>query len=88
MTNSSDSIQGEIKVKGQKMVTVTSFSYLGAVVSDDVSKSQILSRTSQATVALTNLNPIWRDNISLESKVKLMRSLVIVIFCISLNHGP
>ena len=35
----------------------------------------------QATVALTELKPIWKDNnIFLESKVKLMRSLVISIF--------
>ena len=58
-----------------------SFKYLGAVVSDDGSKPEILARIAQATAALTKLKPIWRDNnISLESKVKLMRSLVISIF--------
>ena len=35
MTNSANGIQREIKVKGQKLGTVTSFKYLGAVVSDD-----------------------------------------------------
>ena len=35
---------------------------------------------AQATAALTKLKPIWRDNISLGSKVKLMHSLVISIF--------
>ena len=55
--------------------------YHGAVVSDDGSKSEVLSRIAQATAALTKLKPIWRDNnISLGSKVKLMRSLVISIF--------
>ena len=55
--------------------------YLGAVVSDDGSKPEVLSRIAQATAALTKLKPIWRDNnISLGSKVKLMRSLVISIF--------
>ena len=40
-----------------------------------------LSRIAQATATLTKLKPIWRDdNISLGSKVKLMRSLVISIF--------
>ena len=34
---------------------------------------------AQATAALTKLKPIWRDNISLGSKVKLMHSLVISI---------
>ena len=54
--------QREIKVKGQKLGTVTSFKYLGAVVSDDGSKPEVLSRITQATAALTKLKPIWRDN--------------------------
>ena len=48
-----------IKVKGQKLGTVTTFKYLGAVVSDDGSKPDILSRIEQATAALTKLKPIW-----------------------------
>ena len=81
MTNSANGIQREIKVKGQKLGTVTSFKYLGAVVSDDGSKPEILSRIAQATAVLTKLKPIWRDNnISLGSKVKLMLSLVISVF--------
>ena len=43
-----------------------------AVVSDDGSKPEVLSRIEQATAALTKLKPIWRDNnISLGSNVKL-----------------
>ena len=81
MTNSANGIQREIKVKGQKLGTVTSFQYLETVVSDDGSKPEVLSSIAQATAALTKLKPIWRDNnISLGSKVKLMRSLVIFIF--------
>ena len=81
MTNSANGIQREIKVKQQKLGTVTSFKYLGAVVSDDGSKPEVLSRIAQATVARTKLKPIWRDNnISLGSKVKLMCSPVISIF--------
>ena len=84
MTNSANGIQREIKVKGQKLGTVTSFKYLGAVVSDDGSKPEVLSRIAQATAALTKLKPIWRDkNISLGSKVKLMRSLVSSIFLVA-----
>ena len=76
MKNSANGIQREIKVKGQKLGTVTSFKYLGAG-----SKPEVLSRTTQATAALTKLKPIWRENnISLGSKVKLVRSLVIFIF--------
>ena len=81
MTNSANGIQREIKVKGQKLGTIKSFTYLGAVVSDDGSKPEIFSRIAQATAALTKLKPIWRhNNISLGSKVKLMRYLVISIF--------
>ena len=81
MTNSANGIQKEIKVKGQKLGTVTSFKYLGAVVSDDGSKPEVLLRIALATTAFTKLKTIWRDNnISLGSKVKLMRSFVISIF--------
>ena len=55
ITNSANGIQREVKVKGQKLGTVTSFKYLGAVVSDDGSKPEVLSRIAQATAALTKL---------------------------------
>ena len=81
MTNSANGIQRDIKVKGQKLGTVTSFKYLGAVVSDDGSKPENLSKAAQATAALTKLKPIWRDNnVFLGSKVTLMLTLVISIF--------
>ena len=89
MTNSANGIQREIKGKGQKLGTVTCFKYRGAVVSDDGSKPEVLSRIAQATAALTKLMPIWRDNnISLGSKVKRMRSLVTSIFLYACDHGP
>ena len=78
-----------MKVKGQKLGTVTSFKYLGAVVSDDGSKPEVLSRIAQATAALTKLKPIWRDNnISFGSKVKLSAPLSFPYFCMPVNHGP
>ena len=52
MTNSANGIQREregereIKVKGQKLGTVTSFKYLGAVVSDDGSLKDCTSYCS------------------------------------------
>ena len=70
MTNSANGIQRKIKIRGQKLGTVTIFKYLGTVVSDDGSKPEILSRIEQATAALTMLKPISIDNnISLGSKV-------------------
>ena len=82
MTNSANGIQREIKVNGQTLGTVTSFKYLGAVVSDDGSKPpEVLPRIAQATAALTKLKPIWRDsNISLGSKIKRMPSFVNSVF--------
>ena len=65
-------------MKGQKLGTVTSLKCLWAVDSDDDTKPDILSRTEQATAALTKL--LRDNNISLGSKVKLMRSFVIFIF--------
>ena len=62
VTNSANGIQREIKVKEQKLCTVTSFNYIGAVVSAYGSKPEAVSRLAQATAALTNLKPIWRDN--------------------------
>ena len=71
--SSANGIQREVKVKGQKLDTVTSFKYFEAVVSDDGSKPEVLSRIVQATAALTKLKPISRDNnISLGSRVKLI----------------
>ena len=81
MTNNTSSINTEIKVNGQKLETVTSFKYLGSVITDERSKPEILTRIAQATAALTRLKPIWTDkSISLSSKIRLMRSLVTSIF--------
>ena len=60
---------------------VTSFKYLGSVITDEGSKPEILSRIAQTTAALTRLKPIWIDkSISLSSKIRLKRSLVTSIF--------
>ena len=42
MTNNANGVQREITVKGQKFGTVTSFEYLGSVVSDDGSNLEVL----------------------------------------------
>ena len=81
MTNNTSGINTEIKVNGQKLETVTSFKYLGSVITDEGSKPEILSRIAQATAALTRLKPVWIDkSISLGSKIRLNRSLVTPIF--------
>ena len=81
MTNNTSGINTEIKVNGQKLETVTSFKYLGSVITDELSKSEILSRIAQATAALTRLKPLWNDrSIYLSSKTRLMRSCHIHLY--------
>ena len=86
MTNSANGIQRELKLQGQKLGTVTSFKYLEAVVLDDGSKPEVLSKIGQATAALTKLKPIWKDNnISLGS---WCAPLSFPYFCMPVKHGP
>ena len=70
MTDNTSGISTVIKVNGQKLETVTSFKYLGSVITDQDkgSKPEILSRIAQTTAALANLKPVWNDrSISLSS---------------------
>ena len=70
MTNNTSGINTEIKVNGQKLETVTSFKYLGSVITDEGSKPEILSRIAWTTAALTRLKPVWIDkSISFSSKI-------------------
>ena len=74
MTKNTSGINTEIKVNGEKLETVTSFKYLGSVITDEGSKPEILSRIVQTTAVLTRLKPVWNDrSISLSSKIRLMR---------------
>ena len=57
------------------------FKYLGAIISNEGSKPEILSRIAQTIAALSRLMIIWRDkNISLASRVKLMWTLILSTF--------
>ena len=77
MTDNTSGINTEIKVNRQKLETVTSFRYLGSVITDEGSKPEIVSRTAPTTAALTRLKPVWNNrSTSLSSKIRLMRSLV------------
>ena len=61
MTSSTSGIDTELKVSGQKLETVTSFEYLGSVITDEGSKPEILSRIAQTTAALKRLKPVCND---------------------------
>ena len=57
------------------------FKYLGAIISNEGSKPEILSRIAQTTAALSRRKIMWRDkNILLASKVKLMWTLILSTF--------
>ena len=85
MIDNTSGINTEIKINGQKLETLTSFKYLGSVISYNItvegSNTKILSRIAQTTAALTRLKPAWNDrSISLSFKIQLIRSLVTSIF--------
>ena len=81
MTNNPNGFQREIKIKGQRLEDVEISKYLGAIISNERSKPEILFRIAQTTAALSRLKMIWRDkNISLASKVKLMWTLILSTF--------
>ena len=71
----------EIRINGQKLEEVSSFKYLGAIISDEGSKPEILARMAQTTAALSKLKNIWQSKkLSLKSKIRLMRSLTMSVF--------
>ena len=76
MTNNTIGISIDITVDNKKLETASSFNYLGALVSDEGSKPEVLSRIAQTTAAVTKLKVIWNDTkIAISSKIRLMRSL-------------
>ena len=80
MTNNTNGISTDITIDNKKLETVRSFIYLGALVSDEGSKPEVLSRIAQTTAAVTKLKVIWNDkNIAISSKITLMRSLAMSI---------
>ena len=80
MTNNANGISIDIRINGEKLDEVDSFKYLGAVVTDQGSKPEVLFRIAQTTAALARLKTIWSDkHISLSSKIRLMCSRVISV---------
>ena len=89
MTNNPNGFQREIKIKGQRLEALENLKYLGASISNEGSKPKTLSSTAQTTAALSRLKIIWRDkNISLASKVKLMRTLTHPPSFMPVRAGP
>ena len=61
MTNNPNGFQRVIKIKGKRLEEVENFKYLGAIISNEGSKPEILSRIAQTTAALSRLKIVWRD---------------------------
>ena len=63
------------------LATNDTLSCLGAIVSHEGSKSEVLSRIAQTAAAVTKLKVIWNDKIiAISSKIRLMCSLAMSIF--------
>ena len=87
-TNNANGISIDIRINGEKLDEVVSFKYLGAVVTDQGSKPEVLSRIVQTTAALARLKTIWSDKqISVSSKTRQMRSLVISVLWYASKPG-
>ena len=81
MTNNINGMTTALHIAGNTLDEVQSFKYLGAIISEEGSKPEVLARIAQATAALSSLKKIWRDrNIPRRSKIRLLRSLVISVF--------
>ena len=81
MTNNTNGISTDIAIDNKKLEIVRSFKHLGAIVSDDGSKPEVISRIAQTTAGVIKLKVIWNDkNIAISSKIRLMCSLVMSIY--------
>ena len=81
MTNKHGTITTPIKINNTTLEEVDNFKYLGAIISDDGSQPEILSRIAQSNAALSKLKSLWNSKaLSIKTKLKLMRSLVHSIF--------
>ena len=68
MTNHPEGIINPIQVKNEKVEEVQKFIYLGATISEDGSKPEIIRRIAQATAILTKLKIIWKKEYYLKIK--------------------
>ena len=79
----------EVNVNGQKLETVTSFKYLGSVITDEGSKPEILSRIAQTSAALTRLKAVWIHRVFLSApRYDWCAPLAHPTSCVLVNHGP
>ena len=81
MTNNNNGMITDVQIAGNTLDEVQSIKYLGEIISEERSKPELLARIAQSTASLSSLKIAWRDrNITLRSRIRLIRSLVISIF--------
>ena len=81
MSSNANGLTKTIKVKGYNLETVTNFKYLGAIVTDEGTKREVLTRIAQATSALTKLKTVWKDRkITSKHRIQILRSIVTSTF--------
>ena len=83
--NNTSGISKEITVNGRRLETVTSFKYRASLTSVECSKSDILSRTAQTTVALTRFRNHFSTTVAFLSFLKHdWCAPMYVLFCVNL----
>ena len=81
MSNKANGLTKTIKVNGYNLETVTNFKHLGAIVTDEGTKREVLTRIAQATSALTKLKTVWKNGkITSKHRIQILRSIVTSTF--------
>ena len=81
MTNNTNAINTDFTIDNKELETVCCFKYLGAIVSDEGTKPEVLSTIAQTTAAVTKLKVIWNDKkTAISPNIRLMLSLAMSIF--------
>ena len=61
LMTSTNGFSTHITIKGEKLDTVPSLKYLGAIVSDKESRPEVYTRIAQTTPSLAKPKPIWNN---------------------------
>ena len=70
-----------IEVKDHNLETVTNFKYLGAILTDEVSKREVLARIARAISVLTKVKTVWKDrSITSKHRIQILCSIVTSTF--------
>ena len=78
MSNEQNPLSQPIRINGKDLGSVTQFKYLGSIIKEEGSTTEIRARIAQASSALKK---IWKDQaITLKHKIRLLRALVFTIF--------